>query len=88
MTPTTAAERLTDPATVKFGDQSIDLPVLRGTEGETAIDISVLRGKTGAIIGLVVGSGGAIAASKGDDVELPEGTVLTLRLERPLTLGR
>ncbi len=36
MTPTTAAERLTEPATVKVGDQSIDLPVLRGSEGETA----------------------------------------------------
>ena len=49
---------------------------------------SAVGGKTGAIIGLVVGSGGAIAASKGDDVELPEGTVLTLRLERPLTIQR
>jgi hypothetical protein len=49
---------------------------------------SAVGGKTGAIIGLVVGGGGAIAASKGDDVELPEGTVLTLRLERPLTVRR
>jgi hypothetical protein len=48
----------------------------------------VVGGTEGAIIGLVVGAGGAIAATKGDDVELPEGTVLTLRLERPLTLQR
>jgi len=49
MTPTTAAEQLSQPATVKVGDKSIDLPVLRGSEGETAIDISSLRAKTGAI---------------------------------------
>jgi hypothetical protein len=48
----------------------------------------VVGGTEGAVIGLVVGAGGAIAASKGDDVELPEGTVLTLRLERPLTVRR
>ena len=49
MTPTTAAEQLSQPATVKVGDKSIDLPVLRGSEGETAIDIATLRAKTGAI---------------------------------------
>ena len=48
----------------------------------------VVGGTEGAIIGLVVGAGGAIAATKGDDVELPEGSVLTLRLERPLTVRR
>jgi hypothetical protein len=37
---------------------------------------------------VLVGGGGAIAASKGEDVELPEGSVLTLRLERPLTVRR
>jgi hypothetical protein len=46
----------------------------------------VVGGTEGAIIGLVVGAGGAIAATKGDDVELPEGAVVTLRLERPLTV--
>jgi hypothetical protein len=45
-------------------------------------------GTKGALIGLVVGGAGGIVASKGDDVELPEGTVLTLRLERPLTVRR
>jgi hypothetical protein len=48
----------------------------------------VIGGTKGALIGLVVGGGGAIVASKGDDVELPEGSVLTLRLERPLTVRR
>jgi hypothetical protein len=48
----------------------------------------VVGGTEGALIGLVVGAGGAVVASKGDDVELPEGAVLTLRLERPLTVRR
>jgi hypothetical protein len=48
----------------------------------------VVGGTEGALIGLVVGAGGAVVASKGDDVELPEGAVMTLRLERPLTVGR
>jgi hypothetical protein len=48
----------------------------------------VVGGTKGALIGLVVGGAGGIVASKGDDVELPEGSVLTLRLERPLTVRR
>ena len=47
----------------------------------------LLGGKGGAIAGILVGGGGAVAATKGDDVELPAGTVLTVRLERPLVIG-
>ena len=36
-------------ATLKFGDQTIELPVVEGSEGELAIDISQLRAKTGLI---------------------------------------
>ncbi|MCG6922678.1 MAG: hypothetical protein LJF15_16560 [Acidobacteria bacterium] len=46
----------------------------------------ILGGKKGAIAGILVGGGGAVAATKGDDVELPAGTVLTVRLERPLII--
>jgi hypothetical protein len=46
----------------------------------------ILGGKKGAIAGILVGGGGAVAATKGDDVELPAGTVLTVRLERPLVI--
>jgi hypothetical protein len=53
-----------------------------------AVPGKVVGGTEGALIGLVVGAGGAVVASKGDDVELPEGAVMTLRLERPLTVGR
>jgi len=46
----------------------------------------VLEGKKGALIGVLVGGGGAVIASKGDDVELPAGTVVNLRLDRPVAV--
>ncbi len=36
-------------ATLNFGDQAIELPIVRGSEGETAIDIGKLRAQTGLI---------------------------------------
>jgi hypothetical protein len=48
----------------------------------------VIGGKKGAIIGVLLGGGGAIAASKGEDVELPAGTVLSLRIDEPVTVTR
>jgi hypothetical protein len=48
----------------------------------------ILGGKGGAIAGILVGGGGAVAATKGEDVELPAGTVLSVRLERPLVITR
>ena len=49
---------------------------------------SILGGKKGAIIGVVVGGTGGVAASKGEDVSLPPGTIVSLGLERPLTVSR
>jgi hypothetical protein len=48
----------------------------------------VIGGTKGAIIGAVLGGGGALAAGLGEDVELPAGTIMTLRLERPLEVTR
>jgi hypothetical protein len=48
----------------------------------------LLGGKDGAIVGVVLGGGGAVAGTRGDDVELPAGTILTVRLEKPLTIPR
>ena len=36
-------------ATLTYGDKSIELPVLTGTENESAVDISKLRGQTGLV---------------------------------------
>lgn len=46
----------------------------------------VLDGKKGALIGVLVGGGGAVVADKGNEVELPAGTVVNLRLERPVAV--
>lgn len=47
----------------------------------------LLDGKKGALIGAVVGAGGTLAATKGENVELPEGTVIRLRLDEPVRVG-
>ena len=47
----------------------------------------LLKGRTGALIGVLAG-GGVVVAQKGQDVELPEGTILRVRLERPVTITR
>jgi hypothetical protein len=49
---------------------------------------AVIDGKKGALVGAIVGGGGTLAASSGSEVELPAGTLLTVRLERPLRLAQ
>jgi hypothetical protein len=49
---------------------------------------AVIDGGKGALIGAIVGGTGAVVASSGDEVELPAGTILTIRLERPLAVAR
>jgi hypothetical protein len=49
---------------------------------------SVLGGKKGALIGLIVGGAGGAITTRGEEVDLPEGTILTLRTERPINLRR
>ncbi len=48
----------------------------------------VIGGTKGAIIGAVLGGGGALAAKLCEDVDLPAGTIFTLRLERALDITR
>ncbi len=47
----------------------------------------VIDGKKGAVIGAVVGAGGGVLATKGAEVELPQGTLITLRLDGPMTVA-
>jgi hypothetical protein len=49
---------------------------------------SVLGGRKGALVGLIIGGAGGAITTRGEDVELPEGTILTLRTERPINLRR
>lgn len=46
----------------------------------------VLDGGKGALIGVLVGGGGAVVASKGEELELPAGTWVNLRLESAVTV--
>jgi hypothetical protein len=48
----------------------------------------IIGGSKGAVIGVVIGGTGAVAATKGDDLSLPAGSILTVRLEEPLTIHR
>jgi hypothetical protein len=44
----------------------------------------ILGGVRGALTGVLIGGGGVVAATEGQDVELPAGTVLRMRLDEPL----
>ncbi|MBN2369506.1 MAG: hypothetical protein JXO72_03385 [Vicinamibacteria bacterium] len=48
----------------------------------------ILGGKKGVLTGVLLGGGGAIVATKGDEVELPAGTILTYRLDREIVVPR
>jgi len=56
--------------------------------GVGAIIGGILGGVKGAIAGVLIGGGGVIAATEGKDVHLPEGTILRIRFEDTVPLGR
>jgi hypothetical protein len=47
----------------------------------------IIQGRSGAIVGAILGAGGAVVATKGQNVELPEGTHLSLRLDQATVLA-
>jgi len=47
---------------------------------------AVLGGAKGAVLGVLIGGGGTIAATEGKEVELPQGTVLRVRVDAPLQI--
>jgi hypothetical protein len=49
---------------------------------------SVIGGTKGALLGIIVGGAGGAITTRGEEVELPEGTILTLRTERPINIRR
>ena len=51
--------------------------------GVGAIIGGILGGFKGALAGILIGGGGTIAATEGKEVELPQGTVLRVRLDSP-----
>lgn len=47
----------------------------------------ILGGLQGALIGAAVGAGGVVAATDGEDVELPQGTIIRLRIDEPVRVA-
>jgi hypothetical protein len=48
----------------------------------------ILGGVKGAITGILIGGGGVVAATEGEDVNLPAGSVLRVRLDQDLNVSR
>lgn len=53
-----------------------------------AIIGGILGGVRGALTGILIGAGGVVAATEGEDVDLPVGTVLRVRFDSPLVVGQ
>ena len=51
--------------------------------GVGAIIGGILGGFRGALAGILIGGGGTIAATEGKEVQIPQGTVLRVRLDSP-----
>jgi hypothetical protein len=48
----------------------------------------ILGGVKGAITGILIGGGGVVAATEGEDVNLAAGTILRMRLDQDVNVGR
>ena len=55
--------------------------------GVGAVIGGILGGVRGALTGILIGGGGTVAATEGNEVDLAPGTVLRVRLDAPLELG-
>jgi hypothetical protein len=56
--------------------------------GVGAIIGGILGGVRGALTGILIGGGGTVAATEGNEVELAPGTVLRVRLDAPLDVAQ
>ena len=54
--------------------------------GVGAIIGGILGGFKGALAGILIGAGGTIAATEGNEVELPQGAVLRVRFDSPVAI--
>ena len=54
--------------------------------GVGAIIGGILGGMKGALAGILIGGGGVVAATEGQDVNLPAGTVLRIRLDSAISV--
>ena len=89
-----------DRFTVSGRTYSIRATVLQALQGEAdtgrvaagagvgAIIGGILGGVRGALTGILIGGGGTVAATEGNDVDLPPGTVLRVRLDAALDVAQ
>ncbi|MBI4265757.1 MAG: hypothetical protein HY657_15385 [Acidobacteria bacterium] len=56
--------------------------------GVGAIIGGILGGFKGALAGILIGAGGTLAATEGNEVELPQGSVLRIRIDAPVQIAR
>lgn len=68
---------------IEAGGVKSELPRTGVGAGVGAILGGILGGTKGAILGGVIGAGGTIAATEGQQVDLPQGTVLRVRFDSP-----
>jgi hypothetical protein len=75
--------------------QAIEGEGIRGEAGRTAAGAGVgaiiggiLGGFRGALAGILIGGGGTIAATEGKEVELPQGSILRIRLDSPVQIDQ
>ena len=54
--------------------------------GVGAIIGGILGGFKGALAGILIGAGGTIAATEGEEVQLPQGSVLRVRIDSPVQI--
>jgi hypothetical protein len=73
--------------------QAIEGEGIRGEAGRAGVGAGVgaiiggiLGGFKGALAGILIGGGGTIAATEGKEVELPQGSVLRVRMDSPVPL--
>jgi hypothetical protein len=88
-----------DRFTIDGRTHSIRATVLQALQGEAdtgrvaagagvgAIIGGNLGGVRGALTGILIGGGGTVAATEGNEVDLPPGTVLRVRLDASLDVG-
>jgi len=76
-------------------EQALESEGIRGEAGKLGVGAGVggilgglIGGFKGALAGILIGGGGTLAATEGKDVELPAGTILRVRLDSALDLGR
>lgn len=71
---------------IEAGGVKSELPRTGVGAGVGAVIGGILGGTKGAILGGVIGAGGTIAATEGKQVDLPQGTVLRVRIDSPVQI--